>query len=179
MSRPLKLEGGMADLGRWGGLVIVDRRHLAVVTKAARREEFDVPEDWAGPGVIGLGGWLFEDTGIVLAMGVTGTIVVVVALLVPEVVNEVVLERDPNRRFRVSAWSSSGDDALLLWERGLARFDSTGACRWTVMHEDGTAGFDTVTADAVWIKGQSGDARRDRRRGYRLADGSRLSDPEE
>jgi hypothetical protein len=173
MISPLNLEPGGADLGKWGRLQIVDREHLAVV-KEGRREDFEVPIDWQGPVALGLQGWVFEETGIALVLSGESERVLAVDLLVPEVKGQVPIERDPDRRFRVLRLTSFGSWALLLWERGLACFESDGSCRWIAMHEDSAAGFDAVTTEEVWIKGQSGDAARDRRRGYRLGDGAPL-----
>ena len=70
--------------------------------------------------------------------------------------------------------SAAPDSVIALWECGLVSIRSRGEPEWISMHGDGTAGFDEITADTVWIRGQSGDPARDQRRGYRLTDGAVL-----
>jgi hypothetical protein len=165
------LEPGGLDLGPWGRLEILDRRHLGVRTTRGRIREIDVGGVLEASGRII--GWLDPDSGLVLLATIDSALVRL-DLTTDEVERIAALDRDDEPDFRFLQFHEAEGRIFCLYERGLVCLDRAGRVLWHVRHRDLSAEFKGVENDAVWLASQWPPDRVGYRSAYRLSDGEQV-----
>jgi hypothetical protein len=164
------LEPGGLELGRWGRLEILDRRHLGV-RAAGRLREIDLGDVLEASGKIV--GWLDPATGVAL-LATTGPALVRLDLTTDGVEAVETLDREDEEDIRFLSFHEAEGRVFCLYERGLVCLDEAGRVLWHARHDDLSAEFTGVRSGAVWLASQWPPDRVGRRVAYRLGDGEQV-----
>ena len=164
------LEPGGLDMGPWGRLEILDRRHLGVRV-AGRLREIDLGGVLEASGKVV--GWLDPESGIVL-LATTGPPLVRLDLATDEVEVIATLDREDEEDFRFLGFHEAGGRVFCLYERGLVCLDEAGHVLWHARHDDLSAEFKGVKNGAVWLASQWPPDRVGNRFAFRLTDGEKV-----
>jgi hypothetical protein len=163
-------EPGGLDLGSWGRLEIIDRRHLGVRANG-RLRELDVGDRLEASAT--LAGWLEPDSGMVL-LATIGPALVRLDLTADEIETVATLDRDDEEDLRFLSFHEAAGRIFCLYERGLVCLDEAGHVMWHARHHDLSAQFKGVKNGAVWLASQWPPDRVGYRFAYRLADGENV-----
>jgi len=162
-------EPGGLDMGPWGRLVIIDRRHLGVRAHG-RLRDFEVE------GLIEtsarLAGWLDPESGLVLLAN--GPALVRLDLTTDDIEPAASLARDDDPQFWFLSFHEVAGRVFCLYERGLVCLDEAGRVLWHARHDDISAEFQGVKNGAVWLASHWPPDRVGYRFAYRLTDGEQV-----
>jgi hypothetical protein len=169
--RAVELTADRAALGRWGELIVPDIVSARIET--ANGTTLDLDERVAER-IRRSVRWLDDASGLFLVIPHQDDWIVAFDLAAEETWEVARLERFEERGFRwIEVRPTPAGGLLVLYEYGLLCVGADGHMLWYVIHDDLTAGFDSVDRDYVTIRSQFPDTA-DRVSKYSLADGRLL-----
>jgi hypothetical protein len=158
------------DLGSWGRLEIIDRRHLGVRTSSGLR---DIEVDGLLEGGGALVGWFDPHTGIAI-LASTSSELVRIDLYDDQALVMARLDRESDEDLRFTSFHEADSCVICLYERGVLCMEHDGTIRWKVAHSNISAQFMGVQDRAVWFAAQWPPDRSGDRWGYNLSDGAEV-----